>query len=38
MSVGETYSVPETGVTTGYVVVGIDKRSRLSKQEIQNLI
>jgi hypothetical protein len=41
MSVGETYAVPEAGGAggaTGYVVVGIDKRSRLSRQEIQNLI
>ena len=38
MSVGETYSVPGAGGATGYVVIGIDKRSRLSRQEVQNLI
>ena len=38
MSVGETYSVPGARGTTGYVVIGIDKRSRLSRQEVQNLI
>jgi hypothetical protein len=38
ISGGETYAVPGAGGATGYVVVGIDKRSRLSRQEIQNLI
>ena len=46
MTAGETYAVPGAGgfgvnasaSPTGYVVVGIDKRSRLSRQEIQNLI
>ena len=38
MSVGETYSVPGAEGATGYVVIGIDKRSMLSRQEVQNLI
>lgn len=46
MRAGETYAVlgaegfgvNASASPTGYVVVGIDKRSRLSRQEIQNLI
>lgn len=34
---GNTYGFPADG-ETNYVVVGIDKRSRLSRQEVQNLI
>lgn len=41
MSEGETYAdvfvIPNAGATC-YVVIGIDKRSRLSRQEVQNLI
>ena len=41
MSEGETYADvftnPDAGATS-YVVIGIDKRSRLSRQEVQNLI
>ena len=41
ISGGETYAdvfvIPDAGAT-GYVVIGIDKRSRLSRQEVQNLI
>lgn len=37
MSVGNTYGFPADS-ETNYVVIGIDKRSRLSRQEIQNLI
>jgi len=41
MCEGETYRVPGAGAiggATSYVVIGIDKRSRLSRHEIQNLI
>lgn len=38
MSSGETYAVPGARGATSYVVIGIDKRSRLSRQEVQNLI
>ena len=33
----DVFTNPDAGVTS-YVVIGIDKRSRLSRQEVQNLI